>query len=142
MANLTELALTSVLAALVLVLPLYVKTTDAPLEPMEDSSEFDCCPRLHGNTSSPFHCPGIADARCPSALRILSRSESRKMVLTVWNPTGRLGKGENGFCTQFTQTKTGENIPMSRMRMDVTLRIGRVEAARVSAGAKIPIVPE
>jgi hypothetical protein len=130
MTHVAELVWASFLAALVSGLPLYVKTMKAPLEHIDADSEFDCCSRLHGNTSAPFHCPGIAGQRCPSALRTITRNELRNTVLTVWNPAGQLGKGRNGFCIQFTQAKTGENIPMSRIRMDVTLRIGRTEAAR------------
>jgi hypothetical protein len=130
MTHVAELAWASFIAVLVSGLPLCLKTVESSIEHMDDGSDFNCCPRLHGNTSGSFQCPGIAGQRCPSALRTITHNKLRNMVLTVRNPAGKLGRGQNGFCIEFTQAKTGEKTPMSRMRMDVTLRIGRTEAAR------------
>jgi len=130
MTHVSALAWKSLLTALVSGLPLCVNTTAAPLEQIAGGSDLDCCLRLQGTRSGSFHCPGIVDQRCPHILRTISRNELRHMVLTVRNPAGQLGRGRNGFCIEITQATTGESTPMSRMRMDVTMRIGRAEAAR------------
>jgi hypothetical protein len=103
------------IAVLVSGLPLCLKTVEPTIEHMDDGSDFDCCPRLHGNTSGSFQCPGIAGQRFPSALRTITHNKLRNMVLTVRNSARKLGRGQNGLCIELTQTKTGEKSPMSRI---------------------------
>lgn len=130
MSKITDSAPTSVIAILAWCLAVFLANGTFAHEQFGNTPELDCCSQLHCRGADSFRCRRIVGERCPSRLRIVSVNQIRNIVVTVQNPAGKLGKGKNGLCIAFANPKTGKNVAMSFLRIDATLRLGHVEAAR------------
>jgi hypothetical protein len=112
MTHVAELARRSLVAAIMWCSLVSLLNMAAPLEQIDSIPEFDCCTRLQGKGSGSFRCKLIASEHCPSSLRAISTNQLRNVVLTVQNPAGKFVRGENGLYIDFTNAKTGENMPI------------------------------
>ncbi len=98
----------------------------------EKAAAVDCCRLMQSRDLNVVSCMR-AEAGCRFPLRLVGTGQRKSTIITVQNPGGRLGRGANGFCVYFINAITGQNIPVAGLRLDVTLRIGRVDAARALA---------
>ena len=93
----------------------------------ETPPRVDCCPSEQSAWGGTL-C-SLGQDRCPFALRVSATGQWKGITATILNPDGRFARGGNSFCVQFTN-RAGQKLRMAKVHLDVTLRIGHVEAAR------------
>ena len=108
--------------------PTVLMATAIPQQAFETSSRADCCRGIRNWKVNAISCLRSQD-HCPSALRVAGTAQAKGVTVTVLNADGQFARGANGFCIQFTD-EAGRKLHMAKLHLDVTLRMGRVEAVR------------
>lgn len=102
----------------------------APPPGADDFSAVTCYSRTTELGTPVFSCKRVSDIRCLSSSRVVARAGSKRVVVTIRNQVGWLRRGENSFCIEVLDRKTANWANLVDLKLDVTLRIGYVEAVR------------
>jgi hypothetical protein len=95
-----------------------------------EASAVSCCLRTTELGTPVFSCKRVSDIRCVSSSRVVATAGSKRVVVTIRNQGGWLHRGENSFCIEVLDRKTTNWANLVDLKLDVTLRIGHVEAVR------------
>jgi hypothetical protein len=126
----------ALIAALIVRWPMIAQTD---LSPNQDRPPGGiCCPRSRGQAADAFACKRAEKMICASPLRLVATGQAKGILVTFQNETGYLNRGDNRFCVALTDPATGRIVPMTNVFLEVTLRMGHVEAIRALA-AIVPI---
>ncbi len=101
--------------------------------PLFEDTPVNCCSRSKEAGALVASCTRGSSVRCPLSSSIVAVSESKNTVVLIRNQAGWLRRGENGLCIEVLDRRTSARAALINLRLDVTLRMGHIEAVRAVA---------
>ena len=77
--------------------------------------------------------PKVGPGTPPSIIRLVQYQESKGLMISLTHDYGPFAIGQNNFCVEFRNDRTGDRVDAGDVQVDFTLTIGRLRIKAIRA---------